>query len=88
MHVFMQSRPVAGEPPRHYTLRLEKDLLGSWVLYREWGSPGGRNGGRREVFTEHETALVAFERVRDQQIKRGFSVMFARGDSGALLDTP
>lgn len=87
MHVFMQSRPVDGESPRHYTLRLEQDLLGSWVLHREWGSPGGRSGGRREIFAEHDSALAAFERIRDQQLKRGFNVMFARGDSDKLIDT-
>lgn len=81
MRVFMQSQPVAGEPPRHYMLRLEQDLLGSWVLHREWGGPGTRSGGRREVFADRASSLAAFEHIRDQQIKRGFSVMFAHGDS-------
>jgi predicted DNA-binding WGR domain protein len=79
MRIFLQQRPVAGEPPRFYQLTLEQDLLGSWVLLREWGQPGGRNSAKREVYLEREAALAALTKLRDSQIQRGFQVMFAQG---------
>jgi predicted DNA-binding WGR domain protein len=79
MRIFLQQRPVAGEPPRFYQLTLEQDLLGSWVLLREWGQPGGRNSAKREVFLDREAAMSALSKLRDSQIRRGFQVMFAQG---------
>jgi predicted DNA-binding WGR domain protein len=79
MRIFLQQRPVAGESPRFYQISLEQDLLGSWVLLREWGQPGARNSAKREVFLDREEALRALSRHRDSQLKRGFQVMFAQG---------
>jgi predicted DNA-binding WGR domain protein len=79
MRIFLQQRPVAGEPPRFYQLSLQQDLLGGWVLLREWGQPGGRNTAKREVFLDRQDALDALSKARDSQVKRGFQVMFAQG---------
>jgi predicted DNA-binding WGR domain protein len=79
MRIFLQQRPVAGEPPRFYQISLQQDLLGSWVLLREWGQPGGRNAAKREVFLDQQDALEALSKARDSQVKRGFQVMFAQG---------
>lgn len=79
MRVYMQTRPGDASPPRYYQLLLQPDLLGGWLLVREWGQPGGHRGSRREVFLDRQAAVGAFEQARDAQLKRGFSVMFARG---------
>jgi predicted DNA-binding WGR domain protein len=79
MRIYLQQRPVAGEQPRFYSINLSQDLLGGWVLMREWGQPGGRNSAKRELFLDREDALNALANARDGQIKRGFQVMFAQG---------
>jgi predicted DNA-binding WGR domain protein len=83
MRIYMQTRPEASEAPRFYQLSLQQDLLGGWTLYREWGQQGGRISTRREVYLERDAALAAFEGARDQQIRRGFRIMFSQGFEGA-----
>jgi hypothetical protein len=34
---------------------------------------------RKEQYLDRDQALAAFEKARDQQVKRGFHVMFAQG---------
>ncbi len=75
----MQTRAVPGDPPRYYQIQLHQDLLGGWLLSREWGQQGGRSSIRREVYLARDEALGAFERARDAQLKRGFQVMFTQG---------
>jgi predicted DNA-binding WGR domain protein len=58
---------------------LQRDLLGGWELVRETGQIGGRSTVRREVFLEQSAAMSALEHARDQQLKRGFQLMFAQG---------
>jgi predicted DNA-binding WGR domain protein len=48
-------------------------------LLRETGQPGGRSQLKREQFLDRDQALAAFEKARDQQVKKGFQVMFAQG---------
>ncbi len=79
MRIFLQQRPLAGEQPKFYQLSLQQDLLGGWVLLREWGQPGGRTSAKRELFLERQDALDALSKARDGQLKRGFQVMFQQG---------
>lgn len=79
MRMFLQQPPQGSEPPRFVKLSLEQDLLGGWLLNRETGTAGGRSQLKREVYLERDRALAAFEAARDQQIKRGFRIMFAEG---------
>ena len=79
MRIFLQQRPVAGEQPKFYQLSLQQDLLGGWVLMREWGQPGARTSAKRELFLERQDALDALSKARDSQLKRGFQVMFQQG---------
>jgi predicted DNA-binding WGR domain protein len=83
MKLFMQTKPPDDAAPRDYQLMLQQDLLGGWTLYREWGQQGGRISTRREVYLERDAALSAFEGARDQQIRRGFRIMFSQGFDGA-----
>ena len=79
MRLFLQQPPQGGEAPKYVNLILEQDLLGGWSLLRETGQPGGRSQLKREQFLDRDQALAAFEKARDQQVKRGFRVMFTHG---------
>ncbi|SFN11384.1 WGR domain-containing protein [Dokdonella immobilis] len=79
MRIYMQTRPDESEAPRFYQLSLQQDLLGGWTLYREWGQQGARSSLKREVYLDHDSALAAFEKARDSQVKRGFRVVFSQG---------
>lgn len=79
MRIYMQTRPDESESPRFYQLSLQQDLLGGWTLYREWGQQGARSSLKREVYLDRDSALAAFEKARDSQVKRGYRVMFSQG---------
>jgi hypothetical protein len=79
MRIFMQTRPASKEAPRYYHLILQQDLLGGWTLIREWGQQGGRVSGRRDFFSERDKAELALINARDQQLGKGFQVMFFQG---------
>ncbi len=79
MRLLLQQQPAAGESPKYVKLIIEQDLFGGWSLLRESGQIGGKTQLRREQFLDRDTAMLAFEKARDAQIKRGFQVMFAQG---------
>ncbi|WP_057917217.1 WGR domain-containing protein [Lysobacter antibioticus] len=79
MRLLLQQRPEGREAPRFVQLMLQPDLLGGWTLLRETGQIGGRSTVRREQFMDHDSALAALEQARDQQLKRGFQLMFSQG---------
>ena len=79
MRLFLQQPPQGGEAPKFVQLILEQDLLGGWLLLREAGQTGGRSQLKREVYLDRDLALAAFEKARDQQVKKGFRVMIAQG---------
>jgi len=79
MRLLLQQRPDATEAPRFVQLMLQPDLLGGWMLIRESGVIGGRSQVRREQFMDQDSATAALEQARDQQLKRGFQVMFSQG---------
>jgi len=82
MRIYMQIPPAGERPPRYYHLHLQEDLLEGWTLVREWGFQGA--GGRilREHFPDREAAEAALTRVRDEQLKRGYHVVFMQGQAG------
>ena len=79
MRLLLQQRPGGTDAPRFVQLMLQPDLLGGWTLVRETGQIGGRSTVRREQFLDQASAVAALEQARDQQLKRGFQVMFAQG---------
>lgn len=81
MRLLLQQRPDDAEAPRFVQLMLQPDLFGGWMLLRESGVIGGRSQIRREQFPNQDSALLALERARDQQLKRGFQLMFSQGAS-------
>ena len=79
MRIYMQTQADLAESPRFYQLSLQQDLLGGWTLYREWGNQGARSSMKREVYLDRDSAVSAFEKARDSQVKRGFRVVFSQG---------
>ena len=79
MRLLLQQRPDGPEAPRFVQLILQPDLLGGWTLLRETGQTGGRSTLRREQFADQSSAMAALEKARDQQLKKGFLLMFAQG---------
>ena len=80
MRLFLQQRPDGTEAPRFVQLQLDTDLLGGFTLTRESGQVGGRSQLRREQYLDRSSAVAALERARDQSLKKGFQLMFARGE--------
>lgn len=79
MRLLLQQRAEGREAPRFVQLTLQPDLLGGWTLLRETGQTGGRSTLRREQFLGQASALSALEQARDQQLRRGFQLMYAEG---------
>lgn len=83
MRIYMQTGFMENKPPRYYQIILERDLLGGWNLVREWGQQGAAGRVIREHFSEQTEAQDALERVRDNQLARGYKVVFIQGQEYA-----
>ncbi|MDR2876666.1 MAG: WGR domain-containing protein [Chromatiales bacterium] len=79
MHIYLQISP-GEDRPRFYHLILQADLLGGWSLVREWGAQGGSGRVVRDHHDSREAAETAMMRARDEQVKRGYRVVFVQGD--------
>lgn len=79
MRIYMQTPVGADAAPRYYHLHLQEDLLEGWTLVREWGYQGSSGRVVREQFPEREQAENALLKVRDEQLKRGYRVVFIQG---------
>jgi predicted DNA-binding WGR domain protein len=76
MRLYMQILPEGDKPPRYYHLHLQEDLIDGWTLIREWGYQGTAGRLRKEHYPDRETAEAALVKVRDEQIRRGYRVVF------------
>ena len=82
MRIYMQIPPADDRPPRYYHLHLQEDLLEGWTLIREWGYQGAAGRIKKEHFTEQASAEAALLKVRDEQLKRGYQVVFMQAQPG------
>jgi len=80
MRIYLQTAPDSENPPRYYHLFLQKDLINGWSLVRESGRQGASGRVTKKHFEDHDTAVTALIAVRDAQLKRGFRVVFVKGD--------
>ncbi len=80
MRIYMQTPQCADRPPRFYHLFLQEDLLGGWTLVKEWGFQGASGTMQREHFSDRDAALQALIAGRDAQLKKGYRVMFTKGE--------
>lgn len=80
MRIYLQTPLTNDGAARFYHLFLQQDLLGGWTLVKESGYQGASGRVQREHFSSHELAAEAMMKARDQQIKRGYRVMFMQGE--------
>jgi predicted DNA-binding WGR domain protein len=76
MRLYMQIPPEGDKAPRYYHLHLQEDLIDGWTLIREWGYQGAAGRVRKEHYPDRESAEAALIKVRDEQISRGYRVVF------------
>jgi len=76
MRIYMQIPPDGDKAPRFYHLHLQEDLLEGWTLIREWGYQGAAGRVKREHFEDQAGATSALLKIRDEQLKRGYLVVF------------
>lgn len=58
---------------RGYTLALERDLFGAFVVIRHWYGLGSRRGGvKRQVFLQEDAALRELKRIERLRVRRGY----------------
>ncbi len=81
MRIYMQMPPTEDRAPRFYHLHLQEDLLEGWTLVSESGYQGSPGRVKREYFADRDAALQALMRRRDNQLKRGYRVVFAQGEA-------
>jgi predicted DNA-binding WGR domain protein len=81
MRIYMQIPPEGDKAPRYYHLHLQEDLLEGWTLVREWGYQGSGGRLKREHFSNREAAEEALLRARDDQLKRGYQVVFIQAQT-------
>lgn len=79
MRIYMQTPINPEQPLRFYSLQLQQDLLGGWSLIRESGLQGGRGAVKKEFFDHREDAENKLIKYRDQQVKKGYKVVFREG---------
>lgn len=75
----MQTPVGEDVSPRYYHLHLQEDLLDGWTLVREWGRQGASGRVVKQHYPNREGAEQALLIVRDEQLKRGYRVVFIQG---------
>ena len=84
MRIYLQTPPSNDAPPRYYHLFLQQDLLEGWTLVKEYGYQGSAGRLSKVHFTQREAALNALLKARDEQIKRGYHVVFVKGEEAPV----
>ncbi|NOR52375.1 MAG: WGR domain-containing protein [Gammaproteobacteria bacterium] len=55
-------------------------MFGGWGVIREWGFQGRAGTVRRNHFKTHDEAMDDLMKIRSQQLKRGYRIMFVQGE--------
>lgn len=75
MHALLQQTAPGNDAPRFLRLSLLPDLFGGWELLRESGRVGARSQLRRELYLKEFEARSAFDKARDTELHRGFTLV-------------
>ena len=75
----MQKSAEQNAVPRFYHVLIQQDLLGGWTLVREWGNQGSAGRVKKQHFTNRDEAERALLETRDEQLDRGYKVVFLEG---------
>lgn len=78
--MLLQQPPATGAPSAFCRLTLQPDLLGGYQLLCETGELGGRSRIRRSTHLDLDSAIAAFEKARDREIRRGMRITWAEGE--------
>jgi len=70
-----------GKRPKFYQIHLGPDLLGGWVVVREWGHQGSSGRVMQDHFKTFSDAENAVLATRETQVKRGYRVVFVQGEN-------
>ena len=84
MRIYLQTPPGADGNPRFYHLFLQEDLINGWTLVKESGQQGGSGRVTKKHFDDKEQAMTALLSARDAQIKRGYHVVFVKGEQAPV----
>lgn len=58
---------------RGYSVSLERDLFGTWLLVRCWYGLSSRRGGLlRQPFDDEASALAEMDRINVRRLRRGY----------------
>jgi hypothetical protein len=79
MRIYMQSLSGDSKRPRFCHLHLQEDLIDGWTLVRESGYQGQSGKVVREHHPDRQSAIKSMIKARDQQLSRGFRIVFAEG---------
>lgn len=61
---------------RGYTMWLERDLFGAFVLHRRWFGLHNRRGGvKRQVFEDEQRALAEIKRLARVRERHGYCLV-------------
>jgi predicted DNA-binding WGR domain protein len=82
MRLYLQTSPSIDGYPRFFHLFLQEDLIDGWTLIKESGRQGLSGKITKIHFDDRDQALNALIKARDAQIKRGYRLVFAKGDHG------
>ena len=80
MRIYLQTPPNADGNPRYYHIFLQEDLIDGWTLVKENGIQGSSGKVTKTHYPDHDLALAGLIKARDSQIKRGYHVVFLRGE--------
>ncbi|MDH3354267.1 MAG: WGR domain-containing protein [Chromatiales bacterium] len=83
--MFLQIQGEPGQPVRYYQIQLQPDMLGGWGVIREWGFQGRSGTVRRNHYDTHDEAVEALMKIRDQQLQRGYQLMFFQGEEDSTV---
>jgi len=80
MRIYLQTPPNSDGNPRYFHLLLQEDLIDGWTLVKENGVQGSSGKVTKIHYPSHDQALAGLIKARDSQIKRGYHVVFMRGE--------
>ena len=85
MRIYMQQIPPDAErAPRFLHLHIQEDLIDGWSLIKETGYQGASGRVTRTHYDDVGDATDALLVERDKQLKRGYRVVFIKGQGNAL----
>ena len=59
---------------RQYSITIDRNLLGEWVVTCSWGRTGGRQRMRAIFLASRDEALVLAEKIAHRRLLRGYQV--------------